>query len=160
MKYMDGVRDIVTTFTKTIPMVLQGLFIYGYFLVLFAVLGIEAWEDGLSQQCVVKNSEKPLVPRRFCIYSTNMTEYDSHSQCPNIDNICSNTIHLDNGYTGFHHIYVAVFTVYKLSSGSGMGPIIQGLMSTKSPLVILYAISVTLFLSFMVFALFVAIVRG
>lgn len=41
-----------------------------------------------------------------------------------------------------------------------MGVVLQGLMQTRSSAAILYALALTLFLSLMVFALFVAIVRG
>lgn len=53
MKYAQGLRQIVDTFIETFRGVINVLFVYLYFVFLFATLGIDLFQGTLQSKCVV-----------------------------------------------------------------------------------------------------------
>ena len=53
MKYAQGLRQIVDTFIETFRGIVNVLFVYSYFVFLFATLGIDLFQSTIFSQCVV-----------------------------------------------------------------------------------------------------------
>ena len=56
MKYAQGLRQIVDTFVETFRGVINVLFVYSYFVFLFATLGIDLFQGTIISQCVVADT--------------------------------------------------------------------------------------------------------
>jgi hypothetical protein len=90
MKYAQGLRQIVDTFIETFRGVINVLFVYWYFVFLFATLAIDLFQGTLQSKCVVPAleslnlSDAPFGPGNFtvatpAIYCIVPTSADSRS---------------------------------------------------------------------------------
>ena len=156
MKFLTGMRDIVDTFGATIPMVLQAMLVYVYFLFLYAVFGLEVWTSALDSSCTVpvENGTRTAlaVPRKFCVSNDVVCTGDGHE--------CLVHERADRGFTGFSNFLISLVTSYRVSQRAGMGFILHGVMQTRSRWSIAYFASLMIFVSFVILALFIAIVRA
>ena len=156
MKFLTGMRDIVDTFGATIPMVLQAMLVYFYFLFLYAVFGLEVWGVALDSSCTVAvaNGTRTAlaVPRKFCVAGDVVCTGEAHA--------CTAHERADRDFTGFSNFLVSLVTNYRISQRAGMGFILHGVMETKSRWSIAYFATLMIFVNFVILALFIAIVRA
>ena len=89
MKYAAGLRQIVDTFVETFRGVVNVLFVYTYFIFLFATLGIDVFQGVLSSKCVVPSNsnltlhDAPFPPGHYTVATPVMYCVVNHTQSRN-----------------------------------------------------------------------------
>jgi hypothetical protein len=180
MKYLSGLREVVDTFIATLEGIVLAFFVYMYFCWLFAIFALDVFGNAMNYRCVVPKinsmpnqtyyESRPFknfnlaVPAMYCTpeaatsgIGTNSSIVDS--SCPN-NQYCQRVTSLAGGRIGFHDIGTSFLTIMKLASKApGMSSIMKPIMGSRSDLFIFYFLSITIFVSALVIALFIAIVR-
>jgi hypothetical protein len=89
MKYAAGLRQIVDTFVETFRGVVNVLFVYTYFIFLFATLGIDVFQGVLSSKCVVPSNsnltlhDAPFPPGHYTVATPVIYCVVNHTQSRN-----------------------------------------------------------------------------
>ena len=153
LKYFRGIQDVLYTFTGTMGMVVYAILCYFYFLGVYAVVATRAFNTALEYKCAVDQNSTTLVvhPFRFCDPAA--------STCASIHK-CAYFGNPDNGNTGFSSFGTSFVTLYKISARAGLMIPLNGTMQVRSPFAVVFFLAVLVFISYMVLALFVAIVRA
>ncbi|OQR87137.1 Voltage-gated Ion Channel (VIC) Superfamily [Achlya hypogyna] len=156
LRFFKGLSEFFDTFLKTLPMVGNALVCFGYFLILFAVLGMYLFHEALSHRCAVAddNGFVEVIPTTFC-----RPEDTSVTYCLE-GHVCAPMQSPNSGYTGFHSFEAAFLTVFMISSRAGFGSSFEGTIQTKYYFSVLYFVALIVFVSYMIPALFIAIVRN
>lgn len=155
-----GFDQVVDTLTAAIPMALNALLCYGYYLSLFAILGMYMFNDALMYRCVLPASSSSdsgflaANPLRFCHLQSSGT-----SNCPSpMECVGSKPPH--NGYAGFHSFQASFLTVFLISMRSGFGSTMDGALQATSAMSVFYFIGIVVFVSYMLLSLFVGVLRA
>jgi len=141
MKFLRGLHEIAETFLHTFKQILQVIPLFLFYILLFGVAAHSMWKESLEFKC------RGTI-HQYC---------NGDTTCPD-DSVCEPT-----GFSmvGFDSLGSAMMTVYMTSARSGFGIYTEGLMLDNSGFfVILYFLGLSIFLSSMVLATFVAIIRG
>ena len=178
MQYLQGLREVVDTFIGTLEGILQALFVYLYFCWLFAVFGLDVFADAMQFRCVVPQGlgnlpdlslERPFlnfsfgVPATYCTKETALNANKNSSiadlVCPP-SQYCQQVKSMAGGKVGFENLGTSYLTVMRLASKApGIATIMTPIMESSSDVYIFFFISITVFISALVLALFIAIVR-
>lgn len=155
-KMLEGIREIVDTFIRTLVAVVQGIMIYFYFVGIFAVCAFEFWQSSLNAKCMLP-SGAAIVPALYC-----RLDFADNSTCP-APATCQGISTVSKGQ-GFHDFGNALTTMYSMSVRAGIGSYVHNLLSVSpSPVASFFTIAFfiifSLFVSGMVFATFIAIIR-
>ena len=151
IKFLSGMREIVDTFFKTLPMVIQGLLVLTYMVFIFSILGMEAFSDAMSFRCASVSIDpatnittyKPMFPQRFCDPNLPSLPYDYDGDGPGAcvlpggmegnASIVSCAALAPPNDIGFHSFSSALHTVYKVAAKAGPGQALRATMDTKHP---------------------------
>ena len=180
MKYAQGVRQIVDTFIETFRRIVNVLFVYGYFCFLFSALGIDLFRNGLSGRCMVDGEKSDLnatgvsssvsgvhtnstnrtqpafviaSPVQYCNPDTTAQSCSSQQNCRYVGNPGS-------GFVSFDSFGPAALTVIRIAGRApGISTPLRALMQTTSQWSMLFFIAISIFISCLVMALFIAVVR-
>nr|CCA21894.1 Voltagegated Ion Channel (VIC) Superfamily putative [Albugo laibachii Nc14] len=156
----EGFNQVVDTLTAAIPMAMNALLCYGYYLSLFAILGMYMFNDALMYRCVLPassasdSSSLMANPPRFCHFQS-----DGTSNCPSPME-CVRSKPPNNGYTGFHSFQASFLTVFLISMRSGFGSAMDGALQATSAMSVFYFIAIVVFVSYMLLSLFVGVLRA
>ena len=165
LKYLKGIQEILETFAGTMKMVTFALFTYFYFLFLYAILAVHLFRNAMDFQCAsvkensifsdilnmsVAQNNTIMVPRTFCV--PDRGDCGPHHSCL----VRSLSFNPD----GFNTLSQSLFTLYRITSRAGLTLPLNATMATTSPLSLLFFITLIVFVSYMILALFVAIVRA
>ncbi|ETW04781.1 hypothetical protein H310_03920 [Aphanomyces invadans] len=155
LRFFKGLSEFFDTFLKTLPMVVNALSCFGYFLFLFTVLGMYLFSEALTYRCAVEGIDGTVVeviPTTYCRPGDDSTCLVGHE--------CRPMLSPNGGYTGFHSFEAAFLTVFMISSRAGFGSSFDATVQTKSSFSVLYFLALIIFVSFMIPSLFIAIVRN
>ncbi|GBG32331.1 Sodium channel protein type 1 subunit alpha [Hondaea fermentalgiana] len=161
-KMLEGIREIVDTFIKTLKAVVQCMLLYFYFVGLSAIVASGLWQSTLKYHCAlfdesVTGSWTPLRPRQYCSPGN-----DAGFVCPGL----STCVELDaSPGRGFLSFLASLNTLYAVSVRAGLGEYLRGLLvatdsSASSVAVVIFFVVFNLFVSGMVFSIFIAIIRN
>ncbi|KDO33990.1 hypothetical protein SPRG_01264 [Saprolegnia parasitica CBS 223.65] len=155
LRFFKGLSEFFDAFLKTLPMVGNALVCFGYLLVLFAVLGMYLFDEALSHRCAVLSNGHyvEVMPTMFC-----RPEADAVATCLR-GHVCRPMQSPNAGYTGFHTFEAAFLTVFMISSRAGFGSSFEATIQTKYYFSVVYFVVLIVFVSYMIPALFIAIVR-
>ena len=81
MKHAQGLRQIVDTFIETFRGVINVLFVYLYFVFLFATLGIDLFQGTLQSKCVVPTQKDLFHTTKEAEVNTLGPDDDGVSKC-------------------------------------------------------------------------------
>ncbi|OQS04941.1 Voltage-gated Ion Channel (VIC) Superfamily [Thraustotheca clavata] len=156
LRFFKGLSEFFDTFLKTLPMVGSALVCFGYFLFLFAVLGMYLFHEALSHRCAVQQGPTfiEVIPTTFCRPEDTTIKFCQEGQ------VCYPMQSPNSGYTGFHSFEAAFLTVFMISSRAGFGLSFEGTIQTKYYFSVIYFLILIIFVSYMIPALFIAIVRN
>ncbi|RHZ06310.1 hypothetical protein DYB37_002204 [Aphanomyces astaci] len=155
LRFFKGLSEFFDTFLKTLPMVVNALSCFGYFLFLFTVLGMYLFSEALTYRCAVEGvdgSVMEVIPTTYCRPGDDSICLVGHQ--------CHPMLSPNGGYTGFHSFEASFLTVFMISSRAGFGSSFDATVQTKSSFSVLYFLALIIFVSFMIPSLFIAIVRN
>ncbi|CAK9013399.1 Muscle calcium channel subunit alpha-1 (MDL-alpha-1) [Durusdinium trenchii] len=154
-KMLEGIREIVDTFVRTLGTVSQGVMLVFYILTLAAVAATDLWSESLRFQCVDNASQGELAPSLFC--DADELKCPEGSTCTRID--------LSKTSVGFWSFSSSLLTLYQVATRAGIGSHVHPLLQTSETApqevaVVFFFVLFNLFVSGMVLAIFVAIIRS
>eukprot|EP00949_MAST-11_sp_MAST-11-sp1_P001842 g1842.t1 len=151
-KYAQGLREVVDTVLATLNGVGNALFVYFYFIFLFAVFALEVMGDALNSRCVVShNSTVIATPEIFCV--PGKVGCPAPQECKEVGGPFAGLLTFDNTGSGF--LAVLRFA----SKAPGISLPLRGILRTTSIFSIAFFVLIIVFISSLVLALFIAIVR-
>ncbi|CEG49784.1 voltage-gated ion channel superfamily [Plasmopara halstedii] len=166
-KRWKSFQETMETFLVSLPMALNAVLCYCYYLFLFAILGMYLFNDSLSHRCAIQaDSDLSIVSLSLDDIKAYVPETPVHF-C-NVDDIksgCKSNMECvpmsppDRGYTGFHSFQASFLTVFLITLRSGFGPSLDGTQQASSYFALIYFIALVVFVSYMILSLFVGIVR-